>query len=30
MVETIMQAAGWGTICLKLVAGIAAVIRGLL
>ena len=30
MVETIMQAAGWVTICFTLVAGIAAVVRGLL
>jgi hypothetical protein len=30
MVETVMQAVGWGAICFMLVGGIAAVIRGLL
>jgi len=30
MVETIMQAAGWVTICFTLVGGLVAVLRGFL
>lgn len=30
MVEMVMQGVGWATICFTLVAGIAAVVRGLL